>query len=193
MPWVDGHGFSHDHTDVFISGSHRVDEKLVIAVGQRLVDEGFLVFHTRFGFAPGESYQRIIEHHLRVADSILVCWSPDAAESEFVKAEAEYARTNGKLVSCKIAPCELMPPFNLFQTLDLSDWAGNKDDKRWLQLIELLRHRKSKTIAPFAHYKLAPSSSSRNSSNSHGYWLSFAGLVIALLSGFAGWLLKSIM
>jgi len=148
MPFVDDHNYEHGSADVFLSGSH-ADREITRKLAVKLSDSGFSIFHTGLGLKPGVDWQRLINHYLQNSSTILVCWSQNAVNSDYVVAEAEYARTNRLLVSAKISQCELMPPFNTFQTADLTDWKGEDEHATWRSLHELLIHRRTGAIKPF--------------------------------------------
>lgn len=84
----------------------------------------------------GENFDTKIHEKLREAKAVLVCWSPQAIESDWVKSEAAYARQRHTCVPVFIADCELMPPFNLIQTEDLSKWTGEANDPAWIKVVE---------------------------------------------------------
>src|SRR4051812_25069778 len=101
MPFVDAHRFRHDKADIFLSYSTR-DHERVRLIADKLSDVGFRVFVSN-DLGPGVSWRAMIDHYLNNSDTTLVCWSQAAVESEWVIAEAEYARQDKRLVACKIA------------------------------------------------------------------------------------------
>src|SRR5262245_40543728 len=152
MPWVDPHNYEHpDRVDVFISAKQPDDRKVQL-VAEKLHRENLLVFHTGLEMPPGMNWDALIQRYLRISKSILVCWSKGSVESRWVNSEAEYGLEHGLLVSCKVEKCELLPPFNTFQTLDLSDWEGEDEDPRWQQLVKLLKHRSSGKVSAFSQF-----------------------------------------
>lgn len=75
----------------------------------------------------GSSFSDEIEGELRTASAVLVCWSPTALASTWVKAEALTAVTENKFVSCQVAgtgPLSLPVPFNTLHAEDLREWLG---------------------------------------------------------------------
>jgi hypothetical protein len=100
--------------DVFIS--YKQDERQAvdtIAAGLRAL--GLSVwFDARL--SAGESFSDEIDREARNAGGILVCWSPSARESRWVKAEAMIGFEHDKLVACYVAgPDDFSPPapFNM--------------------------------------------------------------------------------
>ena len=70
---------------------------------------------------PGMNFGEFLDQALRSSRLVLVVWSTVSINSDFVYAEAEFARSRSRLVSCKIDKCMPKLPFNTFQTADLSD------------------------------------------------------------------------
>ena len=79
----------------------------------------------------GEAYDEVTEAALRGAKAVVVLWSPRSAVSRWVRAEATLADRAKTLVPVTIEPCERPIMFELTQTADLSQWAGNPDDRAW--------------------------------------------------------------
>jgi adenylate cyclase len=89
------------------------------------------------------AYTEVIEEHLRSAKAVLVIWSEDAAKSEWVRAEADFARHAHKLVQLSIDGALPPMPFNQIQCPTLRDWVGNTLEHAWSKieasLAELVR------------------------------------------------------
>src|SRR4051812_34368001 len=147
MSFVDSHNYAHDRVDVFISGSHR--NSAIQLVGSELQKANFSVFHSGFSIPDGVEFHSYIRHYLEHSDTILVCWCKHSVRSEYVNAEAEFGRVCHRLVACKTEPCDPFPPFNTFQTADLTKWKGGSSHQDWSRLLELLKHRKQGNVLPF--------------------------------------------
>jgi adenylate cyclase len=80
------------------------------------------------------SYSEIIESKLADAKAVVVLWSERAAQSQWVRAEAEYARTHHKLVQAQLDSSLPPMPFNQIQTADLKGWRGNNSHAGWAKL-----------------------------------------------------------
>jgi hypothetical protein len=120
--------------EVFISYSEN-DRALVAPIAARLTELGVGTWFDR-EISAGESFGAVIRARLKEAKAILVCWSPAAVQSQWVDAEAEYARGEGVYVPIFVAPCALSPPFNRLQTDDLSKWTGDVNDPTWIRLVD---------------------------------------------------------
>lgn len=67
----------------------------------------------------GSEFTGAIEQRLVQASWVVVLWSEQSCKSEWVRAEAEFARMADKIVPIRIDACKLPLPFNLRHTLDL--------------------------------------------------------------------------
>src|SRR5271163_1515142 len=73
--------------------------------------------------APNAAWEATIERQLAAAKLVIVAWSPAAVASENVKAEARWARQQGRLLQVFVEACE--PPlfFGERQGIDLKHWS----------------------------------------------------------------------
>jgi hypothetical protein len=188
MPYVDPHNYQHDHVDIFISGSHDDRARIELLAG-KLEQGGFSIFHTGLGLPMGLDYRDYIQHYLTHCDTILVCWSPNSIESRYVNGEAQFGMDNNRLVACRIARCQPLPPFNIFQTADLSDWRGQADHPVWKQVVALLAHRKSGAVVEFSQSAM-PSEKTASNIAPRQTWLAIlSGIGILVLGvGIGLWL-----
>jgi TIR domain len=120
--------------EVFISYSQK-DRALVAPIATRLAEVGVDAWFDR-EISAGERFAAVIRAKLKEAKAVLACWSPDAVQSDWVEAEADYARELGTYVPVFVARCSLMPPFNRIHTDDLSKWTGEPSDPTWIKLVE---------------------------------------------------------
>jgi hypothetical protein len=81
--------------------------------------------------APDAPWEATIERELGAAKVAIVAWSQSAVASENVKVEARSARNAGKLIQVFVEKCD--PPlfFGERQGVDLSDWTGDANDRRF--------------------------------------------------------------
>jgi hypothetical protein len=120
--------------DVFISYNKK-ERDAVAPIAARLSELGVDAWFDR-RIPAGQSFGAHIRARLNEARAVLVCWSQEATQSQWVDAEADYARETNKYVPIYIAPCSLMPPFNRIHTEDLSSWDGSTTDPAWLKVVE---------------------------------------------------------
>ncbi len=81
---------------IFIAYSHK-QHFLANQLYRMLIDNGFLVFFDRV-MKPGESWRQQIQIALDQSDCVVVIWTSDAAKSEEVNLEVEYAISERKKV-----------------------------------------------------------------------------------------------
>jgi TolB-like protein len=82
------------------------------------------------------AYSDIIEQRLRGAAAVVVLWSKDAAQSQWVRAEADFARNERKLVQAQLDGTLPPLPFNQIQCADLTSWRGNRKHRGWTKLVD---------------------------------------------------------
>jgi len=100
-------------SDVFVSYA-RPDEPRAERVAEALRAEGYEVW--RDDELPAHrAYAEVIEERLGTADAVVVLWSADAAKSQWVRAEADAARSAAKLVQATVDGTVPPMPFNQIQ------------------------------------------------------------------------------
>lgn len=85
------------------------------------------------------AYADVIEERLRAAKAVVVIWSSDAVKSQWVRAEADYARNAGTLVQLSIDGAIPPLPFTQIHCAQLSGWNGDKDASGWRNILESVR------------------------------------------------------
>jgi adenylate cyclase len=118
---------------VFISYA-RADEPLARQVADGLREGGFEVW--RDDELPAHRpYGEVIEERINGARAVVVLWSREAAKSQWVRAEADTARTRSTLVQVTIDGTIPPLPFNQIQCADLQAWDGQCTAAGWRKLI----------------------------------------------------------
>ena len=105
--------------DVFISYSSK-DVAHAEALEALLEKAGLTVWRDKKRLVPGGNYVFSIHDGIENAKRVLVLWSRHSIASDYVAAEAEYARGKKKLVPVDFEPCEPKVPFNIDHRLPLS-------------------------------------------------------------------------
>ena len=77
----------------------------------------------------------ILQERLDTAKAILVIWSSDAVDSDYVRGEAEAGRSARKLVQISIDGTVPPLPFNQTQYADLNGWDGATDVPGWRKVL----------------------------------------------------------
>lgn len=117
---------------VFVSYA-RPDEPQAERVAIALRAEGYQVW--RDDELPAHrAYSEVIEEWLGSASAVVVLWSAEAAQSQWVRAEADAARSAGKLVQATLDNTIPPMPFNQIHCADLSDVASAKSPG-WRKLL----------------------------------------------------------
>ena len=144
--------------DVFISYS-RHDQEAVARLAQKVEAEGYDVWWDA-ELPPHKSYGDVITEKIGSAKAAIVVWSETAAQSEWVRAEADVARNQKKLIQTALG--DLIPPlpFNQIQFADIGDWQGEDDHSGWRKvmasLTELCGERDEHGAAAAASTTAAP-------------------------------------
>ena len=83
-------------------------------------------------------FRRTIEEELSAARAVLVLWSAEAAQSDWVCSEASRARGLGKLVQLTLDGSAVPMPFDEIQCADLRGWRGETDAQGWTQILDAI-------------------------------------------------------
>ena len=120
-------------TDVFVSYA-RPDEPQAKRVADALHALGYRVW--RDDELPAHrAYAEVIEERLTSAKAVVVLWSAEAAKSQWVRAEADAARSAGSIVQAMLDGITPPMPFNQIQCADLSNWSGDENAGGWRKLV----------------------------------------------------------
>jgi len=77
----------------------------------------------------------VIEERLTSAKAVIVLWSARSSKSQWVRAEADAARSAGTLVQASVDGTIPPLPFNQIQCADISDWNGGLGERGWKKII----------------------------------------------------------
>jgi len=127
--------------EVFVSYA-RPDEPLAQQVADALRGAGYRVWRDD-DLPAHRGYAEVIEERLKSANAVVVLWSAEAAKSQWVRAEADAARSAGTLVQATLDGSVPPLPFNQIQCADLSAWNGDAEAPGWRKLAGGVR-----TLAP---------------------------------------------
>ena len=118
--------------DVFISYA-RADEPVARRVAKGLQAAGHDVWSDA-DLPAHRDYSEVIERNLEHARAVVVLWSKAAAKSQWVRAEADFARNAGKLAQAQLDGVLPPMPFNQIQCADLKGWRGSPSHPDWAKL-----------------------------------------------------------
>lgn len=117
---------------MFISYA-RADEAVARRVAKALESAGLEVWWDA-DLPAHRAYSEIIERNLEDAKAVVALWSKDSAKSQWVRAEADFARNAGKLVQAQLDATMPPIPFNQIQCADLKGWRGSTNHPGWAKL-----------------------------------------------------------
>jgi adenylate cyclase len=88
---------------------------------------------------PNAAWEATIERELAAAKLVIVAWSPAAVASDNVKAEARWARGQGRLLQVFVESCD--PPlfFGERQGVDLQGWSGAASEAAFRTILAAVR------------------------------------------------------
>src|SRR6185295_7053591 len=115
--------------DVFISYS-RSNQPVVRQLADAVKKLGYSVWWDD-ELPPHLSYSDVITDKIGAARAAIVVWSEAAAASEWVRAEADVARNQKKLIQTSIDGRMPPMPFNQIQFAAIGDWHGEEDHPGW--------------------------------------------------------------
>lgn len=119
--------------DVFLSYA-RASLSAARRIAAGLRGEGFSVWFDE-DLPAHRAYSEVIEEQLDTALAVLVLWSDAAAQSQWVRSEANRARETGRLVQARLDGARLPMPFDQIQCADLRKWSGDPQNPGWQSII----------------------------------------------------------
>lgn len=145
--------------DVFLSYCS-ANRPAAAALARFLEGRGWSVWWDR-KIAPGTRYDREIETALDAAGCVVVLWTKESVESEWVRDEAMEAHSRRNLIPVQIE--DIKPPlaFRRTQTIRLFDWALDPADERLGALHEAIQALLGRREAVPPPLPAAPPSKSR--------------------------------
>jgi hypothetical protein len=118
--------------DVFISYS-KTNEPVVRRLADAVKRLGYSVWWDD-ELPPHLSYSDVITDTIGSAKAAIVVWSERAAASEWVRAEADVARAQKKLIQTSIDGRMPPMPFNQIQFASIGDWQGEDSHPGWMKV-----------------------------------------------------------
>jgi len=169
-------------SQIFISYV-REDQTKAKALVRRFEQEGWEIWWDQ-ELIPGEVRDDRIQKSVDEAQCVIVLWSKESVQSEWVRAEAREARRQKKLIPILLDQVKLPMPFFLIQSGKLVGWTGDPDDPGLAPLVAAVNKRlggKSRVVLP-------PEVAAERWGQLKTKTTTLAMLVLpALLTGLAGW------
>ena len=110
---------------IFLSYAH-ADREPALQLTSALQQRGYTVWWDAL-LEGGTRYAATIDEALQTADAVLVLWSKQSIDSDWVRDEAAQGRDRHRLVPLSLGG--IMPPlgFRQIQMIDLTGWRGRAD------------------------------------------------------------------
>ena len=109
--------------DVFLSYA-REDRAKARKLAQALQSCGWEIWWDEH-IQPGDNFDRVIEQTLVRSTCVVVLWSSQSVDSDFVRSEARWAAKQGRIIPVFLDRVELPIEFSSYQVLDLIGWPSN--------------------------------------------------------------------
>ncbi len=119
--------------DIFLSYA-KEDREVARKLSTLLEGAGWTVWWDR-RIPAGRTWRDVLEEALRSMRCMVVLWSSNSVESEWVKEEAEEAKALKKLVPVMVEGVNPPVGFRTIQAADLTDWDGVSESLGARQLI----------------------------------------------------------
>lgn len=128
--------------DIFISYKREddIEKGRVRPIVEALRAEGFEVFYD-VQIPPGSTWEQILQGKINEAKVVLTLWSSTSVQSDWVKEEAQMAKSAGKLIPVLLDPVN--PPFGFsrIEAADLTRWDGQFSHSEWQGLVRAVTAR----------------------------------------------------
>jgi hypothetical protein len=124
--------------DIFISYAS-VDRPTARRLAEALEARGWSVWWD-YRIRAGDNFHRAIQKAISASTVVIVIWSQNSVDSDWVLAEASQALDEKKLVPLRIDMASLPLRFRNIHTIDLSSWTGQTEAEPFEKLIETLSH-----------------------------------------------------
>jgi hypothetical protein len=123
--------------DIFISYAS-LDRPTARRLAQVLEACGWSVWWDYRGLRGGQPFEGVIEQAISTARVVIVVWSQNSIQSDWVRAEAALALDEKKLVPLRIDKTVLPLRYRNIHTIDLSSWTGEREAEPFERLLETL-------------------------------------------------------
>ncbi|MFL6775243.1 MAG: TIR domain-containing protein [Sphingomicrobium sp.] len=158
----------------------RTDEALARRLASEIRKCGWSVWFDRELPAHG-AFSDVIASELEAAAAVVVLWSKAAAQSEWVRSEANRARELQKLVQVRTDDVRLPMPFDQIQCADLRKWHGPAKHAGWSQVLRSVEALTTNEASEREGPSLERGSSRR------GALIGFGSVAVAGAAGVATW------
>ncbi len=148
--------------DIFISYA-RSTARHARAVAEALSRAGYSVWSDD-SLPTHRAYAEVIEEQLAAAKAVIVIWSAEAVRSQWVRSEADRARSEDKLVQLSVDGARLPMPFDQIQCADLSGPATASKHANWPKVLASLADLMQAAPPKTSDHRPAPASHTASAS-----------------------------
>ena len=177
-------------SEIFISYA-RSTESQALRVEAALCALGYSVWRDN-QLLPHRAYSRVLAERLNEAKAVLVLWSHDAIDSDWVRSEANQGRAGNKLVQASVDGVRPPMPFDQIQCAQLRDWSGDLSGPDWERVAKSISDLVGRPAAedverPPAAPPVAPAAPARKPRRRMWIAAGIAGVVILAAGGAGVW------
>ena len=130
--------------DIFLSYA-RENSEIAKRLSERLEDIGWSVWWD-WQVPAGQTWRDMIEQSLASMRCMVVLWSMDSIDSDWVKEIAEKGQAQGKLIPALIEDVTPLSGFPSIQAANLIGWDGSQDFPGFGNLIDTLEAQLGKPV-----------------------------------------------
>ena len=114
---------------IFLSYAH-ADKTRAQRLAAALEEAGYTVWWDAL-IEGGSRFASSIDEALDAADAVIVLWSKNSIESDWVRDEATQARDRNRLVPVSLDNCRPPMGFRQYQMIDMTRWHGRADSPQF--------------------------------------------------------------
>ena len=137
---------------IFLSYAH-ADKARAQRIAAALEEAGYTVWWDAL-IEGGSRFASSIDEALDAADAIIVLWSKNSIESDWVRDEASHARDRQRLVPISLDNCRPPMGFRQYQMIDMTRWHGRTDSPQFEAIRRAIATAAGHKVIP--HRKTAP-------------------------------------
>ena len=130
---------SPEPIDIFLSYK-REEKPLAEALAHALMQAGWDVWWD-VELRGGDRYDDVIGQALKRARCVVVMWSQQAVQSNYIRDEAATGLRDGKVIPVRLDDVEVPFRYQNLHIIDLREWSRDKDNARLGELLDDLRAR----------------------------------------------------
>jgi hypothetical protein len=113
----------------------REDKAIANKVAEALASHGYDVFWD-VKIPTGEKFDTYLFRKLNESNAVVVLWSINSVQSDYVKEEAEFGKNHKALVPLRIDQTPLPFGFTRIQTTDIADWYRSARAPEWQLVVD---------------------------------------------------------